>query len=213
MFSKIKSVISHITELLWSLFINGLLTLLPLTLTIAIFSLTFRLLKTWLEPVSAIRPEFLAWIPHVEIILTFVIIFAFGAILRFFILKQLVNAVESIFFRIPLIRPVYAGIKQLVSAFNPNNQLSFKKIVLIEFPRKGLYSIGFLTSELAPELAPEKDIKYFNIFIPTTPNPTSGYFVILPESDVSITRLNRQEAMAMIISGGIIQPDYANKKK
>ncbi len=213
MLSKLKKVIAHITELLWSLFINGLLTLLPLTLTIAIFSLTFRLLKTWLEPVSAIRPEFLAWIPHVEIILTFVIIFVFGAILRFFILKQLVNVVESILFRIPLIRPVYTGIKQLVSAFNPNNQLSFKKIVLIEFPRKGLYSIGFLTSELAPELAPQKDIKYYNVFIPTTPNPTSGYFVILPESDVSITSLNRQEAMAMIISGGIIQPDYGNKEK
>jgi len=212
MLSQLKKFLSHAIDLLWSLFINGLLTLLPLTLTIAIFTLTFRLLKAWLEPVAAIRPEILAWIPHVEIILTFAIIFAFGAILRFFILRQLVNFVESMLFKLPLIRPVYAGIKQLVSAFNPNNQLSFKKIVLIEFPRKGLYSIGFLTSELAPELAPQKDTKYYNIFIPTTPNPTSGYFVILPEADVTITDLSRQEAMAMIISGGIIQPDYESKE-
>jgi len=212
MFSGIRNIIKQITELLWSLFINGLLTLLPITITIAIFHFTFKFLKTSLEPVAAIRPNFLAWVPHVEIILTFAIIFAFGAILRFFILKQIINLMEDILYRLPLIRPIYAGIKQLVSAFNPNNQLSFKKIVLIEFPRKGLYSIGFLTNELETELAPQQGITYYTIFIPTTPNPTSGYFVILPESDVIITNLNRQEAMAMIISGGIIQPDYENKK-
>lgn len=211
MLKKIKIIIARLTELLWSLFLNGLLTLLPLTLTIAIFHLTFKLLKSWLEPVAAIRPDFLAWIPHVEIILTFAIIFIFGAILRFFLLKQLIHLIEVIFFQIPLIRPVYTGIKQLVNAFNPNNQLGFKKIVFIEFPRKGLYSIGFLTSELIADLAPDKEQKYYNIFVPTTPNPTSGYFVILPESEVTITRLSRQEAMAMIISGGIIQPDYSDK--
>lgn len=208
----IRQAIKQASEMLWSLFINGLLTLLPLTLTIAIFHLTFKLLKSWLEPVAAIRPEFLSWIPHVEIMLTFAIIFAFGAILRFFILKQIVNLVEWVLFRIPLIRPVYTGIKQLVNAFNPNNMLSFKKIVLIEFPRKDIYSIGFLTNELSPELAPQKDVTYYTVFIPTTPNPTSGYFVILPAEDVTVTNLTRQEAMAMIISGGIIQPEYEQNK-
>ena len=98
--------------------------------------------------------------------------------------------------------------KQLVNAFNPDNHIAFKKVVLIEFPSKGLHSIGFLTSELVKELRPKKEVCYYNIFIPTTPNPMSGYFVILPKSEVIITNLNRQEAMAMIISVGIIQPNY-----
>lgn len=207
MFSHIKKIITQMSELIGSLFINGLLTLLPITLTIVLFHVTFKLLKSWLEPVAAIKPSFLAWIPQAEIILTLGIIFLFGAILKFFVLNQLIHIVEGILFRIPLVRPVYMGIKQLVHAFNPNNMLSFKKIVMIEFPRAGVYSIGFLTSELATSIAPQDGKKYFSIFIPTTPNPTSGYFVIVSEAEIQITNLTRQEAMAMIISGGIIQPE------
>ena len=208
MFSeKIKKIITSATEFIGSLFINGLLTLLPITITIAIFHLTFKLLKSWLEPVAAIKPSFLAWIPHAEIILTVGIIFLFGAILKFLVLKQIIHLFESILFRIPLVRPVYTGIKQLVNAFNPQNMLSFKKIVFIEFPRTGIYSIGFLTSDLAPILAPQDGKKYYNVFIPTTPNPTSGFFVMVPESEIQLTNLSRQEAMAMVISGGIIQPE------
>ncbi len=91
-------------------------------------------------------------------------------------------------------------------------QLKGKKVVLVEFPRQQIYSLGFLTSELQPEIAPNKKQKFFNIFIPTAPNPTSGYFVIAPEEDLIIVDLTRQEAMAMIISGGIIQPERFTKK-
>ena len=102
--------------------------------------------------------------------------------------------------------------KKLVQAFSVQDKISFKQVVLVEFPRLGIYSLGLLTSELRQDLAPDKDKKFFNIFIPTTPNPTSGYFVILPQDQVTIIDITRQEAMAMIISGGIIQPERFSKE-
>ena len=114
---------------------------------------------------------------------------------------------EEILFKVPLVRPIYSGIKQLIHAFSIQDKITFKKVVLVEFPRTGIYSLGFLTSELPVSIAPTTETKFYNVFIPTTPNPTSGYFIILSEKDFKEVDLTRQEAMAMIISGGIIQPE------
>ncbi len=199
---------------LWSLFLTGLFAILPITLTIAIFSLTFQLLLNWLEPLKRIAlPPFLQAIPHAEIILAILIIFLVGTIYNVFIVRTIINAFEELLIKLPLIRPVYSGIKQLVQAFSFQDRISFKSVVLVEFPRKGIYSIGFLTSELQQDLAPEKGKTFFNVFIPTTPNPTSGYFAILPKEHVTMIDITRQEAMAMIISGGIIQPERFEEKK
>lgn len=103
--------------------------------------------------------------------------------------------------------PIYSGIKQLVQAFTVPEQLTFKKVVLIEFPRKDLYSIGFLTREIPADMAPNTVHKYFTIYIPTTPNPTTGFLIVAPENDFIIINISRQEAMSLIISGGIIQPE------
>ena len=211
MIKKIKQLCYSLFNFLWSVFLNGLLAILPIFLTLGIFAITLRLLQTWLKPITKIQPKFLHCIPYSEIILAIIIIFLIGTVLKIFILRSLVNWVEGNFARIPLVRPIYMGIKHLVQAFSSQDKITFKKIVLIEFPRKGLFSVGFLTSELAPELAPDRVTRYFNVFIPTTPNPTSGYFVIVPEGQIKVTNLSRQEAMALIISGGIIQPDRLNR--
>jgi uncharacterized membrane protein len=102
---------------------------------------------------------------------------------------------------------VYSGIKKLVDAFSFQDKVSFTKVVRVEFPRPGIYSIGFLANQVDTTIAPNTDKKYFSIFIPTTPNPTSGFLIVAPEEQITILNLSRQEAMAMIISGGIIQPD------
>lgn len=207
MFGFIKKVITKLFDYLSSLFLNGLFTILPIIVTISIFTTSFRILKSWLEPIDKFKPAFLEAIPHSEIILAIVLIFFLGAILKFFVLRSLVQSAESLLFKTPLVRPVYSGIKQLIQAFNIQEKLTFKKVVVLEFPRKGIYSLGFLTSQMPQEIAPEQEQRFFNVFVPTTPNPTSGYFVMLPESDISITNLTQQEAMALIISGGIIQPE------
>lgn len=205
---------NEFSETIKKAFINGLLTLMPFTLTIGLFMLSSRIIISWLKPVQEFIEHpiiFITTIPYKiianQIFLVMLGILLIGFVIRTIILKQLVNNLEKMLFKIPLIRPVYSGIKQLVHAFSIQDKLTFKKVVLVEFPRPGIYSLGFLTSELPIELAPHNNEQFFNVFIPTTPNPTSGYFVILAKKEFSEINLSRQEAMAMIISGGIIQPD------
>jgi uncharacterized membrane protein len=193
----------------WSIFLNGLFTLLPVTLTIALFRFSFKLLKGWLQPIEQlIERTFLIDIPHSEILIVILFIFFVGLVLHFFFLKQLIHGLEELIFRIPLVRPVYSGIKQLVAAFNiKEDSLTIKRVVLVEFPHDGIYSVGFLTGELPQELAPTQEEKYFNVFIPTTPNPTTGFYIIIPEKKLIEVNLTRQEGMSLIISGGIILPE------
>jgi len=190
-----------------SIFLSGLFTILPLTLTLLLFKTSFNIIRGWIAPISRIEPKFLQDVAYSEFILVILFIFVLGIILKFFILKSLIHFVEDrIFFRIPLLRSVYSGIKQLVHALTQQDQLSFNKVVLVEFPSPGIYSIGFLTGEFL-NMIPSQTEPHFNIFIPTTPNPTTGFFVILPKEKFFEIDLTRQEAMALIISGGIIKPD------
>lgn len=207
-----NTIIKKINNLAQKVFFGGLIALLPLTLTIAIFNVVFKVLIRWLQPLKCIEPDFLKAIPYAELIIAFCIVVIFGIFVNVFLLKHIIHFVEALIFRIPLVRPVYSGIKQLVQAFNPHD-ISFKEVVLVEFPRPGVYSLGFVTSELAPEISPHPNKKFLNIFIPTTPNPTTGFFIMAQKQDVHIIELSRQEAMAMIISGGIIQPDRLTSKK
>jgi len=204
---KKKNIILRFFNHIWILFLNGLLTILPITFTIVIFTLAFKLIAGWLEPLREVQPEFLKKIPHAEIIFAIAIIFLIGTIIKIFVFKKVVHSIEALIAKIPIIRPIYKGTKQLVQAFGMKDKISFKQVVMIEFPRKGTYCIGFLTSQLPTEIAPNPEERFYNIFVPTTPNPTSGYFIILPEKEIQRVEITRQEAMAMVISGGIIQPD------
>lgn len=193
-------------------FLQGLLTILPVTLTLALFAFFFRLLKGWLAPIYFLEPEYLQRIPHSEIILVIVFILIIGAIFKTFFIRSFLHLVENIFFRIPLMNPVYSGIKQLVQAFTVPEKLTFKQVVLVEFPRQGVFSIGFLTAQVPEEIAPAQHKKFYNVYIPTTPNPTTGYLIMVSEGDYQVVDMTRQEAMSLIISGGIIQPDRFTRK-
>jgi uncharacterized membrane protein len=144
------------------LFLSGLFTILPIVLTIAVFTFTFRVLKNWLHPLYYITPNFLKALPLSEFIFVFFAILAIGAILKFFLLRSLLDWVESLFGKIPLVRQIYFGIKQLIYAFSPREEEAFQKIVLVEFPRKNIYSLGFLTGQCPIELHPKKNETYYN---------------------------------------------------
>lgn len=206
---KKTNIFLAIANYLWSLFLTGLFALLPITLTVAVFTITFRLIHGWLEPLK--RIGFLPATPYSEFLLAILIIFVAGTLYNIFILKPIIHGLENLFFKLPLIRPVYSGIKKLVDAFSFQDKASFTKVVMVEFPRTSIYSIGFLANEFDPSLTPDSTKKYFSIFIPTTPNPTSGFLVLVPEEQIITLDISRQEAMAMIISGGIIQPDNIKK--
>ena len=208
---KLTSYLQSFIAYLWSLFLNGLLTILPITLTLSVFNVSFRLLKGWLEPIAQVCPKYLLCLPHAEIFLAVAIIFLIGTVLKIFVLRSLVHTVESILLKVPIISTVYSGIQQLVKALNPKDVLTFKQVVMLEFPRAGVYSIGFLTSEMPQILAPEADKDFVNVFVPTTPMPTSGFFVVVTRDKVIPSKLTHQEAIALIISGGIIKPDRFTK--
>jgi len=206
-----KNIGWTITNQLRSLFLSGLFMLLPITITFYLFKFLFHIIQAWLEPLRKLEPEHLRSIPYLEFALAVGLILAIGLISRIFVFRKLIHYIEKMIRKIPLIRPVYSGAKQLVHAFTHHDEESFQQVVLIEFPRKGIYSIGFLTSYLTTEVAPTNGEPYYNIFIPTTPNPTTGYYIIARKEDFKPTSLTRQEAMSLIISGGIIQPERFTK--
>ena len=208
----IKKFFSVILDTIKTIFLNGFLSILPITLTFALFAFSWNIIRNWIEPLNKIKPEFLEQIPHSEVIIVLLFIFTIGTILKLFVMRSLINLFESILVRIPLVRNVYGGIKQLVSAFGTQDKDSFKQVVLVEFPRKGIYSIGFMTSHFPEELSPNNSKDFYNVYIPTTPNPTTGYLSIFPGNEITKINLTRQEAMALIISGGIIKPDRLNTK-
>ena len=212
-FKYIKKIFDFILDTIKTIFITGLVTLLPITLTVGLFAFSWNMLKGWLEPLEKIQPEILKHVPHSGIILAILFIFITGTILKLFVLHSIIHFFESILERIPLVRSVYSGIKRIIQAFSVHDKESFKQVVLVEFPRKGIYSIGFLTSKFPKELSPDKEEDFCHVYIPTTPNPTTGYLIIIPSQSIKKINLTRQEAMALIISGGIIQPDRLAEKK
>ena len=206
--NTMKRLLIRFIELLRSLFFNGLLIVLPITLTFLLFNASFKLIKSWLVPLQNCLPAKLLAIPHSEIFAVIGLVLIIGVVVKFLVLRPFIHAIEEhVVLRIPLVRPVYSGIKQLVGAFTSQDQQSFNTVVVLEFPSTGIYSIGFMTGSFPQEVSPHENVKYYNIFVPTTPNPTTGFFVLLPYDKFKVVNLTRQEAMSLIISGGIIKPE------
>ena len=130
-----------------------------------------------------------------------------GRSARYYAGKKLIQWVDQTVLRIPLLNKIYSVIKQVNDAFSATNKTAFKQVVMVEFPRRGQYSIGFITSEPSLALAAPGGEKLLGVFIPTTPNPTTGFFEIAPMEEVLNTTLTVEEAFKMIISGGVVAPD------
>ena len=193
------------------IFLKGLLFLLPIAITFSLFSFSINLIRSWLVPLRRLHLPLLEMIPYYEILVVAIFILAVGAFLKAFVLNPFIKFIEDIFSQIPLLRTVYFGTKQLIEAFSGHNKTSFKDVVYVQFPRPGIYSIGFLTSQVPVEISPDASKKFYNIYIPTTPNPTTGFFIVLPEDEFRHANLTRQEAITLIISGGILQPERYKK--
>lgn len=207
---KLNTLFSKFSDVLFTIFLTGLFTILPLAITVFVFVFTFRMVRSWLEPIACYTPTCFAVIPYFEFLLVLGAIFLIGIVVRTLFVRTLVHAAEKMIAKIPLVRFIYGGIKQLVNALSSQEKDSFQQVVLVEFPRQGMYSIGFLTGKSHPFFSPDATHEYHNIFLPTTPNPTTGFFIIVAPSDYKVLPLTRHEAMSLIISGGIIQPETQN---
>jgi uncharacterized membrane protein len=186
------------------LFATGFIFLLPITITFSLFSFFFNIIKKWLGPIKSLNVPIVNLIPHHEILLLILFIFVMGLVLKTFIIKPVIQIFEELLGKIPFVRTIYMGIKKLVHAFTAHDQASFKKVVVIEYPRQGIYSIGFLTKDVPREISSKN---LCGVYIPHTPNPASGNFVMVPKESIFETDLTRHEATALIISGGIVQPN------
>jgi uncharacterized membrane protein len=195
------------------LFFKGLLFILPIAITFSLFSFSMNLIRSWLVPLRRLHLPFLEMVPYYELLVVVIFILAVGTFLQAFVLKPFIKFIEDVFSQVPLLSTVYFGAKQLIEAFSGQNKTSFKDVIYVEFPRPGIYSLGFLTSEVPAEIAPDTTKMYYNIYIPTTPNPTTGFFIVLPKDQFHHANLTRQEAITLIISGGILQPDRYRKEE
>ncbi|MBI5448645.1 MAG: DUF502 domain-containing protein [Gammaproteobacteria bacterium] len=189
--------------------IAGLLVWLPLWITLLIIKFVVELLDNSLSLLPfAYRPEALLGvkIPGFGVILSLLVLVITGFLVTNFVGKWLVNIWESILARIPLVRTIYAGAKKILETlFSPTGQ-SFRKVLLVEYPRAGLYSIAFQTGNGSPRLNAEMNKEFVTIFIPTTPNPTSGFLMLVPKEDVVELNMTVDEALKFVISLGVLQP-------
>ena len=202
----LKKFLKKLWHEVWVIFLNGLFTLLPIVMTLGLFAFTVKMINSWFRPLCLFIPICFQGIPGSQLLLVLSIIFLTGLVIKLFFLQPLIHTLEEIFFKIPLMRQVYSGIKQIVHAFTVQDEVAFQKVVLIPFPSSKTYSLRFLTGQVPPVIM-QSDKRYFNVFVPTTPNPTSGFLVQVPEDELKVIDITRQEAMSLIISGGIIKPE------
>lgn len=196
-----------------SFFLSGLLMLLPITITVVIFKFIIKIMRGWLTPLCSVEPLCLRNIPGFELLLAVLIIIAIGFISRILIFKSVVRMGERLIGKVPFVRPVYHGAKQIVYALTHQDKNSFQQIVWVEFPRKNCYSIGFLTGQVDAAFSPDPSKPHYNIFVPNVPNLTAGHYIVVPQDDFKPSPLTRQEAVAIILSGGIVQPGTAEKQE
>lgn len=186
------------------IFTTGLLTILPLAITIYVFYLVFTFLDNLL---SAIIISLFGYDFHgIGFIGGILLIFLIGFIASNIIGKRLIGLGDTILQRLPLARGIYSSAKQIIDAFTVQGQNAFQSVVLLEYPRKGLYVLGFVTGSSKGEIQDKTREETLNIFIPTTPNPTSGMLILAPRHEVTELAMTIDEGMKVIISGGLVSP-------
>jgi uncharacterized membrane protein len=193
--------------------VAGLLVWIPLGVTIFVLRVLIGLMdRSLLLVPEQYRPEALLGfaIPGLGIILSVLVVLITGLLAANFVGRGMVSFWESLLNRIPIVRTVYSGAKNFAEiVFSDSNQ-SFKKVLLIEYPRKGIYSLAFQTATNLGEVQARTGESVICTFVPTTPNPTSGYIIIVPKKDIIELDMEIDEAFKMIVSLGVVVPTWRN---
>jgi len=194
--------------------VTGLLVWVPLGVTVFLvkFMVDFVDRTLLLLPLEY-RPDTLlgVHIPGLGIVLTLAVLLVTGILAANFLGRKLVNTWESLLQRIPLVRTVYSAAKSFAEVVLTNNTESFKQVLLIEYPRKGLYSLCFQTSTSLGEVQARTGEEVICVFVPTTPNPTSGVMIIIPKKDVIILDMQVEAAVKMVVSLGVVVPEWSDQ--
>ena len=193
--------------------IAGLLVVLPIFVTFFVIKFLFTMIGGILSPVVIRAVESFGFSPNSKIdefiitsvafVLTFVALYFIGVIATNFLGKFVIRFFETIVNNVPIIKNVYTSSKKLIEIISLPTTQSFKRVVIVEYPRVGMKAFVFVTGSLKTK----SETELVSIFIPTTPNPTSGFLIYLPEQDIEETDLSIEEGMKLIVSGGILVPE------
>ena len=187
-------------------FIAGVVVLIPIGITIYltlfIISISSKILPKEINPNHYLPYD----IPGVEIIITLILITLIGWLSLSFIGKRMLSLLNSILKRIPILRTIYSALGQMTETFTKTDNKK-NNGVLVEYPRKGSWAVGFATKENSGEITDKLKKNLINVFVPTTPNPTSGFLLMYPKEDVIYLDLTFEEASKFIVSAGTSNPD------
>ncbi len=196
-------------------FLAGLLVFLPIVITLWFLGWVIGLLDGVLDVLPAgVHPNtYLPFaIPGLGALVTVTLILFLGILTRGVATRRFLAAWENIFIKIPIFRGVYTAVQKLVQTFLGQSQ-NARQVVMIEYPRKGIYTVGFAMGRAWHELENKKNAQLVNVFIPTTPNPTSGFYLLVPTTEISPLDMTMEEALKLITSGGLITPDDKSRRR
>ena len=189
------------TLILRNYFITGVVVLIPIGFTLylskILIGLSSKILPENINPNSYLPYE----IPGIEILISLIFITIVGGLSLSFLGKRILKLIDDLFKRIPVLRTIYSAILQMTETFS-NKDNGKKSVVLIEYPRKGVWAVGFATKENTGEMAKKTNQKLINVFVPTTPNPTSGFLLMFPIDDVIYLDMSFEDASKFIVSAG-----------
>jgi uncharacterized membrane protein len=181
--------------------LSGLVLTIPLFITIIVLRAIFNLFDDLILPL--VQKYLDVNIPGLGIFIGLLLIYLIGMITKNFFAKKAIERGEKILTKIPIAKTVYSSAKQILMTISGPEKSSFKKVLLVEYPRKGIYSVGFLNGEIYNESA-EKTL--LSVLVVTSVNPTSGFLILVPPEEAMFTKTSVEEAMKLIVSGGIVTP-------
>jgi len=190
-------------------FFAGLLVVVPVAGSVLILLGFFTWLTDFMLP-SALQQQILSPLYRVLALVLFVALTTgVGWITRLVVGRQIIGVSETLIGRVPVLNKTYSFIKEISQTLLSGRKTMFQRVVLVQFPRPGVYSIGFVTSETEGEVQAKTRETVINVFVPTTPNPTSGFLILVPRDQVVELEMSVAEGMKMVISGGAVVPPYS----
>ena len=190
-----------LTLILRNYFITGVVVLIPIGFTLYLSKILIGL-SSKILPENINPNNYLPFaIPGIEIIISLIFITVVGGLSLSFLGKKILKIIDDLFKKIPFLRTIYTAILQMTETFS-NKENDKKSVVLIEYPRKGVWAVGFATKENRGEMSEKTNKKLINVFVPTTPNPTSGFLLMFPIDEVIYLNMTFEEASKFIVSAG-----------
>ena len=192
--------------------ITGLLIWIPVAITIWVLAL---IVNTMDQTLTLLPPDFLpkVHIPGLGAVLTFLVVLLTGVLASNFVGQRLLRIWEGMLGRIPVVKSIYSGVKQVSDTlFSPGGQ-AFRKALLVQYPRQGSWTIAFMTGQPGGDVVNHLNGEYVSVYVPTTPNPTSGFFLMMPREDAIELDMSVDEALKYVVSMGVVPPGAGRRRK